>query len=218
MDNPAISARLRFLNESAHVLAATAPATSARLMSQFHEVAFDHHIEISDAQRRRACGGCGHIYVPGWTTATSIEREPIERATKPSADDDDDRRARGSTTRSNVADRAPEINVVTACWLCGRQLRQAIPSRHRTFTRTGQLKADTVTPRELPQSTRPIRESTEASSTIPSRGAIANVNSRKRAKTRKHQTLQQLLSRKQDGTPDTARASPLHLMDFLQLK
>ena len=212
MDKAAVSARLRFLNESARVLAATGPATSARLISQFYQVAFDHDIEISDAQRRRACGGCGHIYLPGWTASTSIEREPTERAPKPSTDDDDGRPPPGSTTRSAGADRGPEIHVVTTCWLCGRQLRQAIPSRHQTSTRAGELKADTLLSRPLPESTRPIRESTETSFPSSSRGAMANINSRKRAKIRKHQSLQQLLSRKQEGT------AGIDLMDFLRLK
>lgn len=66
MTSPELSARLRYLNDSAHLFATTAPETSRHLMSRRNALMFDSQIEQSDAQNRTSCGACGTIMLAGW--------------------------------------------------------------------------------------------------------------------------------------------------------
>jgi RNase P subunit RPR2 len=66
MASPELSARLRYLNESAHLLATTAPETSRYLMSRCNALIFDHQIEVDDKQKMASCGACGTLILPGW--------------------------------------------------------------------------------------------------------------------------------------------------------
>ena len=75
MASPDLTARLRYLNDSAHLLATTAPATSKYLMSQRNSLMFDNGIDRSDPHRRDACGACGTIVILGWDGKIETRRQ-----------------------------------------------------------------------------------------------------------------------------------------------
>ncbi|KIN01277.1 hypothetical protein OIDMADRAFT_41876 [Oidiodendron maius Zn] len=79
MASPELSARLRYLNDSAHLLATTAPATSRYLMSRCNTLMFERDIEQSDTQRRNICGACGTIMVLGWEGTMQLESQRPRR-------------------------------------------------------------------------------------------------------------------------------------------
>ncbi|KAL2068808.1 hypothetical protein VTL71DRAFT_15146 [Oculimacula yallundae] len=82
MDPPELSARLRYLNHSAHLLATTSPATSRYLMSRHNALIYDSKIELSEAQKRKACGACGTIMILGWEATLEGEERSKKRNTQ----------------------------------------------------------------------------------------------------------------------------------------
>ncbi|KUJ23190.1 uncharacterized protein LY89DRAFT_679986, partial [Mollisia scopiformis] len=85
MASPELSAHLRYLNESAHLLATAAPETSRHLMSRHNALLFANQIEVEGTQRKSACGACGALVVPGWegTLESHIERSKVSKKRKP---------------------------------------------------------------------------------------------------------------------------------------
>ncbi|KAG4444495.1 hypothetical protein IFR05_000086 [Cadophora sp. M221] len=73
MEPPELSTRLRYLNESAHLLATTAPTTSRYLMSRHNALMYDSKIELSESQKKKACGACGTIMILGWEATLQTE-------------------------------------------------------------------------------------------------------------------------------------------------
>jgi RNase P subunit RPR2 len=74
-----LSARLRYLNESAQLLATTAPTTSRFLMSRRNSLIFESGRDRSEAQKRDACGACGTITIPGWESKIQLPRQQIRK-------------------------------------------------------------------------------------------------------------------------------------------
>ena len=95
MAGAAAEAELRFLHTSAHLYAATAPATSAQLMLQ-------RHVEIADDARPNSkdglissCKACGTISIPGWTSRMSrVEKRAGKVTTDPKSGSKKHNRAR----------------------------------------------------------------------------------------------------------------------------
>lgn len=66
MEPPELSARLRYLDGAAHLLATTSPTTSRHLVSRHNALLFDSKIDLTDEQKKKACGACGTIMILGW--------------------------------------------------------------------------------------------------------------------------------------------------------
>lgn len=79
MTDPELMARLRYLNESAHFLATSAPATSRYMMSQCNSLMFDHEIEQPDSHKRKSCGACGAIMLLGWEGKLEIKTQSSKK-------------------------------------------------------------------------------------------------------------------------------------------
>ncbi|CZT08197.1 hypothetical protein WAI453_002200 [Rhynchosporium graminicola] len=122
MEPPELSARLRFLNDSAHLLATNSPATSRYLMSRHNALLYDSKIELSDAQKQKACGACGTIMILGWEATIAIEKSS-KRGT-----------ARKEAKVGNHQPRA----MVYSCTTCFRKTRfstgMSKPARRRRTT------------------------------------------------------------------------------------
>ncbi|KAM0253173.1 hypothetical protein ACHAP5_000643 [Fusarium lateritium] len=72
-----------FLTDAAHLLRATAPETSAHLMSHRGQLLQQYGISVSDLQRQHTCGGCGLIMIPGQEATLKIDaRRSIRKKTK----------------------------------------------------------------------------------------------------------------------------------------
>ena len=80
MADAAIEAKLKFLLVSGHFYSATAPATSAQLMLQYHEIAGTARLTSNDGSGS-SCKACGTVLIPGWTSQTSrVDRRASKTA------------------------------------------------------------------------------------------------------------------------------------------
>ncbi|CZR51843.1 uncharacterized protein PAC_01720 [Phialocephala subalpina] len=157
MGSPELSARLRYLNDSAHLLAATAPETSRHLMSRCNALKFDNQIDQSDAQQRPACGSCGSLMLAGWegTLESHSERSRASKA--------------GKSLRRPVQSRV----IAYECGTCGRKTRERAKAPPA-------VKRHTVAA-SIYKSADQLGTSASPSTNTPS----TNSSSKKRAKTRK---------------------------------
>ncbi|KAH8601323.1 hypothetical protein B0O99DRAFT_501592 [Bisporella sp. PMI_857] len=193
MEPQGLSARFRYLHNSAHLLVITAPATSKHLMSRSNSLMFDSGIERSDSQRWTSCGACGVILINGWNSTAKIESQ---RAVQ-----------RAAATHQPSRSKAKEI--VYECDSCNKITRinvQPAEARKRarpSYSALGPVKSST-------QATQPPTKPEQTPSATP-----ANSSSKKRAKARKLGGLEALLANKKAFE---ARQSGfgLDLMDFMK--
>lgn len=200
MVSPAISARLKYLNDSAHLLATSAPRTSAHLMSKCHKLMFDNDLDQSDAHKTHVCGACGNIMILGWTSTRQLKAPKAQKGKRKG--------------KSSIGGKKIKIMAYT-CELCGRQTRQNI---NMAFPRTsGTLKAISHT--KSSQTATPLKtilSDTHPAARTPS-SASANASSRKRAKARKQGGLQALLAKsKETSARGPADSFGLGLLDLMR--
>jgi hypothetical protein len=187
-------------------------------MSRFYKVASDKRIHIPDAQRRKACNACGTIFIFGQTASIYAEREK-DRARGGK------RKRRSSTAEDLEEGEVPpeEIQrqgpVITAsCCLCGAKMSEPLPltpkaEKRSSHTVGGQAQAQTQA-----QAQARVDSSGKASkpdSVEPSKALSSNLKSKQRAKARKHQSLHDMLAKKETSTPSIGSSTGLSLMDFL---
>jgi RNase P subunit RPR2 len=187
MSSPELSARLRYLNDSAHLLATTASSTSRHLRSQCNALMSENELAPSDAYRRDACGACGTIVILGWDGTLQTEPQPSRR-----------RKARtdGRALRQTKA-------LIYKCQTCGRKTR---------FPLSNPIQAT----RHKPKSSNSSPMATSLPLTKPTPGFSvpeAKSDRKKRAKARKRGSLEALLAAKKAG-PEVSGFG-LDLMDFM---
>jgi ribonuclease MRP protein subunit SNM1 len=190
MASPELSSRLRYLNDSAHLLATTAPATSRYLMSSCNTLMFERNIEQSEAQRRNICGACGTIMVLGWDGTIQLESQS--------------RRKRNNNQKDEV-NRSKSI--VYKCESCNRTTRFPIPLP----TPRNRLRSLRQTPSAGAGVTSTARAKASPNATAP---LSTNASSKKRAKARKQSGLEAILARKKSSEA-SASGFGLNLMDFM---
>jgi ribonuclease MRP protein subunit SNM1 len=191
MAAPELSARLRYLNESAHLLATTAPETSRHLMSKHNSLMFDNNLDPTESQRRKACGACGTIMVSGWQGKVEVDSQGARR---------------GKRRPSVQASKKP--SVVYTCNSCSRKTRFLLnssskPARHKAVP--SQLISSSI---GKVASTAPITDVNPTTST-------ANSSSKKRAQSRKKSGLGAILA-KQRTSQSAGTGFGLDLMDFMK--
>ncbi|KAK0109720.1 hypothetical protein ONS95_002399 [Cadophora gregata] len=79
MEPSELSVRLRYLNDSAHLLATTSPTASRYLMNRHNALMFDSKIELSQEQKTKACGACGTITTLGWEASSENDIQRKKR-------------------------------------------------------------------------------------------------------------------------------------------
>ncbi|KAK8108159.1 uncharacterized protein PG998_010172 [Apiospora kogelbergensis] len=82
MEKETLEPSLRYLTDAAHLLAQTAPETSAHLMARRNDFMFENNLELSDRQREHICGSCGHIMVPGAGDVLKLETDKAIRKSR----------------------------------------------------------------------------------------------------------------------------------------
>jgi RNase P subunit RPR2 len=172
MTSPELSARLRYLNDSAHFLANTSASTSRYLISQRNTLMFDSEIELPDSHRQRTCGACGTILIIGWQTTAQVQ---TQRA----------RRQKGS---NKTARPIRSKHMVYTCESCSRTTRITMPppvGRHATKPTSKPLKATAET-------STPLKPTSTAVTTL----TTVNSSSKQRAKARKKGGLEAILANK----------------------
>ena len=185
------SARLRYLNASAHLLATTAPAASRYLMSRCNTLMFERNIEQPEAQRRKICGACGTIMVLGWEGKMQLEPQ----------------RPRGSNNQKRDTHKSNKA-VVYKCESCSRVSRFPFPllaPRNKT-----QLLPQTPTLGVGVASPSPGKAISRMDAPL-----STNASSKKRAKARKRSGLGAILAKKKSSETSTSDFG-LNLMDFMK--
>jgi ribonuclease MRP protein subunit SNM1 len=202
MASPAISARLKYLNDSAHLLVTTAPGTSAYLMSRCNGLMFDNELDQSDARKRHICGACGNIMILGWTGARQLESLGVRKGRR--------------NAKSNLLQlsSAKVKTVVYTCDRCSRRTRQNI----NTGIPRSPMILDTTYSSNVSKKLTPFMASsldTHSTNSTPS-SASANANSRKRAKIRKQGGLQALLAKNRESGTRGSIDFGLDLLDLMK--
>jgi ribonuclease MRP protein subunit SNM1 len=204
MVSPDLTARLRYLNDSAHLLATNAPATSKYLVSQCNSLMFDNNIEQSESHKRNACGACGTIMILGWDSKLEVESR---RA----------RRGKGSS-RKIVTD--PSRAMAYTCESCWRKTRfnistspASVPksktvslSHTKHFSGITQASNTSLSGYCTPTHSKP----SNTSNITPSRTS----NGKKRTRTRKQGGLEAILGRQK--ATDSRGSSGFDLLDFMK--
>jgi RNase P subunit RPR2 len=186
MSSPELWARLRYLNDSAHLLATVAPSTSRHLRTRCDALISEKELASSDAHRRNTCGACGTIMILGWEGTMQTEPQPSRRRTA---------RPDGQAVKQTKV-------LVYECKICYRKTR--FPLSHPP--QATRHKATSSNSRAM---------STSELLTKPSPVSLpAKSNSKKRAKARKRGGLDALLAVK--GTSGQVSGFGLDLMDFMK--
>lgn len=159
MASQELSARLRFLHDSAHLLATAAPATSRHLMSKCNSILFDSGLDQSDAQKRQACGCCGNIMILGHEATLRVQVQP--------------HRMKSGKAQKHAASSQKEL--VYTCNVCDRATRFKMPTP--AVKRRSMVGPSSKTKISVP--------SQPAISQSPPVVTSTNASSKKRAKARK---------------------------------
>jgi ribonuclease MRP protein subunit SNM1 len=186
MASEALSARLRYMSDAAHLLATIEPTTSAYLMSQCHDVMFDNDLEPTDTHKRQACGACGNIIVPG--RSGTIRKEVAGLVGK-------ERPGRSNHRRTDVKHQARAM--VYTCASCSRTTRFPLTNSIPTAIRK-KSKHDSRSASLQASLTSSALHKTQPSVEVPISTSV-NASSKKRAKSRKQGGLQALLAKKNES-------------------
>lgn len=187
MSSPELSARLRYLNDSAHLLATAAPSTSRHLRSRYDTLMAENELAPLNAHRRDACGACGTIMMLGWQATMQTEAQS----------------SRWRTARHGGPAVKQTKTIIYECKTCHRKTRFLL-GNPPLATRQRSISSNVTS----------MSTSQRLNKRIPSSsGPEAMSNSKKRAKTRKRGGLRALLAAKKAG-PEAAGFG-LDLMDFM---
>lgn len=191
MASPELSARLKYLDEAAHLLAPTASETSKHIMLKYNSLLFDATDPHKPIKNGKACGGCGTIMILGWEA--TMEPSNHRRRKKGKSD--------GNAPRSK--------SISFKCQSCHRTTRHpilTIQQRHKPTSKSSNLSnfSTTVSSSTLQSKTHPSAADTPSASS----------NSKKRAKSRKQGGLQALLA-KQKTSQEASSRFGLNLQDFM---
>ncbi|TGO15808.1 hypothetical protein BTUL_0035g00110 [Botrytis tulipae] len=189
-----LAARLRYLNESAHFLAKSAPTTSKYLVSQCNSLMFDHEIEQPDLSKRGSCSACGSIMMLGSegkleVKSQSLKQKPIRK------------RAKGASS--------VEKAMIYTCGSCNKMARHRLgPAPVASRSKHGAVQHGAVSnPNPLPAQNLTTANTIGTPST--------NASSKKRAKHRKLGGLGALLA-KQKASQTGSSGFGLDLMDLME--
>ncbi|KAI1637246.1 hypothetical protein F4809DRAFT_328064 [Biscogniauxia mediterranea] len=219
MATDTLPSSLSFLTDAAHLLATTAPETSAHLMSQRNSLMFENNLHLPDVQRQHVCGCCGHIMIIGQGDVLKLEAGRALRKKK--------NLAKGSVKRDVSKDvpRRGGRKIIT-CGMCSRYTKIDLPppatpvprGRHKKKQQQKQQQvSQPMVTIDTPLSSIHSHSNSPASSApeVPPTNAktSANANSKKRAKSRK-QGLQALLQQSASSKPQLGFG--LSMTDFMK--
>jgi ribonuclease MRP protein subunit SNM1 len=193
MTSPEVSARLKFLNDSAHLFAITAPAVSRHVMSTYNALLSENNLEPTESHRRGTCGACGAIMILGQGGGLDHSRQ-LKRPDK----------GRHNATRNKF--------IIYHCECCNKRTQHGIPAslpRHKPRTKIASDLAPVNSTKTASSSTKSHLLS------LPVALETSNNSSKKRAKTRKLGGLQALLA-KQKASQNKSPGFGLDLSDFMK--
>ncbi|OLN92131.1 hypothetical protein CCHL11_01399 [Colletotrichum chlorophyti] len=190
MEPSTLPLHLNFLNDASHLLRASAPETSAHLMSHHNKLMFLNDVEQNDVRRQHVCGACGHIMIPGQGTTLKFETEKALRRKGRSA-------VKTREAKPKDGDRRSGMRKLFSCGHCNHTTSISFPPAPPAVRR--RAKAEKLTAANSQQ----VAAATAKPTT-------ANSSSKKRAKNRKA-GLQALLSQ---AKASSSGGRSLSLADF----
>ncbi|KAK8087383.1 RNAse P Rpr2/Rpp21/SNM1 subunit domain-containing protein [Apiospora phragmitis] len=207
MEKETLEPSLRFLTDAAHLLAKTAPETSAHIMAKRNSLMFENNLELSDRQREHICGSCGHIMIPGAGDALKLETDKVIRKSRSK------KGAVAAKPDARKPGRASGIRKVMTCKMCDRYTKLDFPPPPSIVRRAKAKPTISTTIPGLPIA--PGAKANAAQASEPAKAPpSANASSKKRAKNRK-QGLQALLqSQASSSAPKVGLG--LSLADFMK--
>ena len=201
----ALQARLRFLNDSAHLIAIGSPTTSAVLGSHYDKLLAENDLDLQaskkdqDSRRREVCSACGSLMIPGWSCHViqeNIKPKEAQRAKKFS------RKSTGKLEKVKVY----------SCLRCHRKTVQHVLARESKVLLKKPIVSKSQTILHV-ASAAPASITEYASATPKS----ANASSKKRAKARKQGGLQAMLAKsKTEPLGPSSGDFGLDLMDLMK--
>lgn len=209
MTTPEVAARLRYLNDAAHLLVSGSHSTSSFIMSRCNSLMFDNDIEQPTTHRRKVCNACGNILVLGGTAKIDFSPKNHKKIAR--------RKHRGSKQKGIATQGLETKSLLYRCEPCGRQTQYLVDTPKPKAIRS---KGDAVIPTTM---TNPASLSSTPSSQpnpnqqLPKAQSSANASSKKRAKSRKQGGLQALLAKNREATlrgPTTGFG--LDIMDLMK--
>jgi RNase P subunit RPR2 len=192
----ASEARLRFLKKAAYQLTTSAPTVSAALSSSYIQSVIGFEDDLQHAKndwhtvRREACGACGNILLPGWSSSVSHKS----------------RRTTARKRRSKPQTLSEKMIVFT-CSRCERRSVQGPQSRTPKHVSSNSLRTtvEAAMPFDAHKASGPDQEKVNKS---------ANATSKQRKKSRKG-GLQAMLEMNKSKSSSQGGLG-LDLMDFMQ--
>lgn len=184
MASQQVSAQLRYLNDSAHLLAASAPRTSAFLMSRCNSLMFESNLQQSESQRLQVCRACGNIMVLGMTASRRVCGTQLK--------------LRGKEPQAKTSATQDEKVVLYDCELCERQTQQIFRYPGTKASRNLSSKSFGRLPVAIQKASSSMEFTSTSMASIASMNSSANISSKKRAKVRKQGGLQALVARKKE--------------------
>jgi RNAse P Rpr2/Rpp21/SNM1 subunit domain. len=209
-----LAATLKFLTNAGHLLAETAPETSAYIMSRRNDLLFEHEVQLSDKERQRVCTCCGHIMLPGQGDFLQIKSAKCKQRKK---------------RKSPKGKSAPKLGVqpyqsgptkTITCGHCGRVTEIKLPAPTPIYRRASkaQVQSQKVSSRvsSKPSTLGAPSSAVSSRQETPSQKPSASASSKKRAKSRKA-GLQALLDHA-NASRNSGLGLGLSLADFMEKK
>ncbi|KAL7624144.1 hypothetical protein AAE478_005701 [Parahypoxylon ruwenzoriense] len=199
---------LSFLTDAAHLLAKTAPETSAYLMTRRNSLMFNNDLEQSDMQRQHVCGACGHIMIPGQGSELQTGANKATQGNKKM----EKKKRNIKTSLGEKSTLGARCRKRFTCGMCCRYTDISVPppppiSRRRPIKPIKSLDSAAAAAAAHPNATLPLPPPEPAK-------VSANASSKKRAKSRK-QGLQALLQQAQSSASKPQNGLGLSLSDFM---
>lgn len=187
---PGLAVRLRYLNESAHLLATTAPTTSRHLMARCSSLISENQIDRQPDLKKSACSACGSIIMPGWNCTVRIEGTSKRR----------DKRKVEKSGHSNAK------VTVYKCEVCGMTTRFPLGTLQRIKNAQ-----DSSKPAPAKTSTTPNAESKVTPS-----APVAESGNKKRSRKKRQRGLDAILAKQRASDTRGSGGFGLDLMDFMK--
>jgi hypothetical protein len=204
MNSTELTASLSFLSDAGHLLAITAPETSAYLMSRRNDLMFEHELTLSDKHRQHICSCCGHIMLLGQGSELQVKAEQTNsQKSRPS------QKLKGNGQGKPRPQTSLGPMKVFTCGHCGRLTNIKLPAPPSITRR--KAKADKV---DKPSGLGVGASLFGTAQETTSQKITSNASSKKRAKSRKA-GLQALLSQS-SASRNSGPGLGLSLADFMQ--
>lgn len=199
------SPTLKFLTDAGHLLAFTAPETSAYILRQRNDLMFEHEIPLPEVQRQHVCTACGKIlaFGEGSDLVFKKNKKAVIKKKQQTPPAPKVEKAKKQEPRSSGPTKRIE------CGHCSSTIEIKLPAPAPIIRRTVKP-AHKVSKTTAPGAAPSLPKTSGSHETTSSQKPASNANSKKRARSRKA-GLQALLEQSKNSRPSPG----LSLADFM---